>query len=450
MKPLLHHQDTGADFLINHPVAGIFDDPGSGKSRTVIEALDRGQMMRGIVVGPAISRETWRAEFQRWAAISRKIIVAKDDDDFVLWKRGRRDVLICSYDYAVRRRKLFERLEDIVEFLVIDESHYLKNPAAERTQALLGSQCDGRHSVSANAAYVWFLTGTVMANDPTDAWTFLRRSGATTLTSAQFKTRWFDSSPTTHGARYSVKPGAEERIKEMLASVSLRRPKSEWWKDAPPVLLLEQRMHGQDAKVRELIAQHPDLDEIVRKAALEGTLEDLAQEIEYIARLRRLIGEAKAPPFAADLVERMQGGLEKAVVMTWHTAAGQIVADALNAKGIPTEIIRGDVPMRQRQKIIEEFQRPDSKLRCVVGNIRAAGTNITLTAAADIFMLEQSWSPADNLQALMRVHRIGQTRSVRATFVSLADTIDDVVVATLAEKVANIAEIDAHAFKLSA
>jgi SNF2 family DNA or RNA helicase len=213
--------------------------------------------------------------------------------------------------------------------------------------------------------------------------------------------------------------------------------------------MLEMRMYGQDAHIRKLIAEHPDLDEAVRQAAVDGTLDQLSQEIEYIARLRRLIGEAKAPPFAEELVVRLQGGLEKAVVMCWHTVAGQIVADTLAKHGIESVFIRGDVSPTERKANIDRFQS-EPKCRVVIGNIRAAGTNITLTAASDIFMLEQSWSPADNMQALMRVHRIGQTNRVNATFVSLADTIDDVVVATLAEKTADIAAIDPTAFQLMA
>jgi len=135
--------------------------------------------------------------------------------------------------------------------------------------------------------------------------------------------------------------------------------------------------------------------------------------------------------------------------MCWHTAAGQIVADTLAKNKMESVIIRGDVSQSARKAAIDRFQS-DPKCRVCIGNIRAAGTNITLTAASDIFMLEQSWSPADNMQALMRVHRIGQTRNVNATFVSLADTIDDVVVATLAEKTANIAALNPTAFQMSA
>lgn len=443
------HQVVAAEFLAGKEVAGLFDPPGSGKTYSVIQALDNLNLTRGIVVGPAISRRTWLAEFRQWSKVPRRIQIAQQLHDLKLWMQGKKDVLLCSYEFIVNNKKWFMKMSDIFDFCVIDESHYIKNPSAGRTTALLGPDCDGRHSVTQWAQYVWFLTGTPMANDPTDAWTFLRRAGATELTSAQFKTRYFHSSPTRHGARFSVKEGAAEIIQKMLADYSIARPKSEWWKDAPEIFMLEMRMYGEDEKVRSLIAQHPDLDEVVRQAAMEGTLDQLSQEIEYIARLRRLIGEAKAPPFAEALVERLNGGLEKAVVMCWHTAAGQIVHDTLAKNKMDSVIIRGDVSQSARKAAIDRFQN-DPTCRVCIGNIRAAGTNITLTASSDIYMLEQSWSPADNMQALMRVHRIGQTKNVNATFVSLADTIDDVVVATLAEKTANISALSPTAFQMTA
>ena len=204
----------------------------------------------------------------------RRIQIAQGLHDLKLWIQGKKDVLLCSYEFVVNNRRYFEKLRDLFEFLVIDESHYVKSPTAARTGALLGPECDGVHGLSQWAERVWVLTGTPMANDPTDAWTFLRRAGVTRYTSAQFKTRYFDSSPTRHGSRHAVKEGAEQEVRTMLESVSIARPKSLWWKDAPPIFMLEMRMHGQDEKVRSLIAEPPDLDVAVRKAAQEGTLEE--------------------------------------------------------------------------------------------------------------------------------------------------------------------------------
>jgi hypothetical protein len=41
----------------------------------------------------------------------------------------------------------------------------------------------------------------------------------------------------------------------------------------------------------------------------------------------------------------------------------------------------------------------------------------------------------------MRVHRVGQAKQVRARFISLANSIDDVVTDTVARKTAAIAKI---------
>ncbi|MGZ7153875.1 hypothetical protein ACXWOD_10320, partial [Streptococcus pyogenes] len=62
-----------------------------------------------------------------------------------------------------------------------------------------------------------------------------------------------------------------------------------------------------------------------------------------------------------------------------------------------------------------------------------------------IDMLESDWSPAGNAQAIKRVHRYGQTNSVRARFITLANSLDETVNSIVAQKTASIAEIEGHA-----
>lgn len=54
-------------------------------------------------------------------------------------------------------------------------------------------------------------------------------------------------------------------------------------------------------------------------------------------------------------------------------------------------------------------------------------------------MFESAWSPADNAQAIMRCHRIGQQRHVTARFIILADSIDVQVSNVVERKTRNIA-----------
>lgn len=448
----LPHQLVARDFLANGFRVGLFDDMGSGKTASTIFAMDQAKLRRGVIVCPAAVRQVWLGELKKFEALPRRRArIATSLDDLNLWLLGRVDLLIISYEFATRQAghalKYLQRNGDLYDVLVLDEFHYLKSPDAQRTLRILGADCDGRGGWSRYAAQTWCLTGTPMANDPTDCWTFLRFSGATGLTTTQFRNRYFDASPTAFGARYSPKPETADTIRDMLAKVSLRRTKSEFWKDMPEFWLTDVRIDGDTDEIRRLIAQHPDLEEAIREAARTEGLSAL--HAPHIATLRRLVGTAKAPPFASMLDERLKNGLEKAVVMAVSVDAINLLFDEFTARGHNPVKLYGETSPAQRKLAVETFQN-DRKCRVFLGNVRAAGTGLTLTAASEIFMLEQSWSPADNAQALMRVHRIGQTRNVTGTFVALANSIDEDVVDILAEKTAAIARIDPTAFAMTA
>jgi hypothetical protein len=67
---------------------------------------------------------------------------------------------------------------------------------------------------------------------------------------------------------------------------------------------------------------------------------------------------------------------------------------------------------------------------------------LTLTAAAHIDMLESDWAPASNYQAIKRVHRITQTRNVRARLITLANSFDVDVQRIVADKTAAVGELE--------
>lgn len=92
-----------------------------------------------------------------------------------------------------------------------------------------------------------------------------------------------------------------------------------------------------------------------------------------------------------------------------------------NAVGV---VLTGDTPANERQSVVDRFQ-DDPRVRVFIGQIQAAGTGITLTAASDVVFVESSWVPAENEQAAMRVHRIGQRNACLVRFATLAGSIDE-------------------------
>jgi Helicase conserved C-terminal domain len=84
-------------------------------------------------------------------------------------------------------------------------------------------------------------------------------------------------------------------------------------------------------------------------------------------------------------------------------------------------------------------------VRLLVGNIHAAGTGITLTAATHVIFYDLDWVPGNHWQAEDRIYRIGQTRPAFITYLYAENTLDDFVAALLEAKARNIGVLETEA-----
>ena len=435
---LFAYQETGAQFLADHTRAGLFDSPGLGKTAQAIRACDHIGARRVLVICPAAVRTVWPTEFRKFQLMQRRVLAAKTVDDLSIWMRGRFDVLVISYEQATKWAPHIQK--DLIEAVICDEAHYLKDPKAKRTKAVLGGRCDGVTGIGRMGGAVWFLTGTPHANSPADTWAWLRFCGATDMSLGNYTAAYFNAAPGQFNMTYSPRKESLPQLRAMLRRFSLRRTKEEVGLDLPPVWLTTQAIEGDDDELRTLLRSHPGLDKAILDAVERGSLSFV--DAQHIATLRRLTGVGKAPAYAAQLVEELSTDDAKRVVIGIHRAVLDTVAAALEKAGISYVRIDGQVSDNDlREMMVTQFQL-DPTCRVFLGNIKAAGTGLTLTAAYRIDMLEWSWAPADNAQALMRVHRIGQKNAVHARFISLAKSIDERVSASVAKKTASIAMIE--------
>lgn len=432
---LFPYQEKGASFLASKDRAGLFDEMGVGKSAQLIRALDLIDAKRGLVVCPAAVREVWAGEFKKFARTPRRILKGKDIQDLNLWLRGRCDVLLLSYEMATSWAKRMEG--DLMDFVIFDEAHYLKNAQSQRTRAMLGHDCSGKYGLARWAMRVWFATGTPNPNDPADIWSIMRFCKATQLDKRIFGDRYYRKKAGTYNIAHTPRDEMLPELKQAIRSFSIRRTKKEAGLQLPPIWLTTVTVDGDTAEIRTLMRQYPDLEAAILEAIEKGGLSFI--DAQHVATLRRLVGEAKAPAFLELLLEELQDGLDKVVVFGLHLRALEIVRQGLEKRGIRTVKVDGSTSETERMAAVAAFQG-DPDCRVFIGNIKAAGTGLTLTAASNLIMFESSWSPADNAQALMRVHRIGQTRNVQARFITLANSIDVVVSDVVARKTAAIAK----------
>lgn len=439
------YQDEAARVLASRTRFGLFDEMGIGKTATAIRALDYTQATRCLVVCPASVREVWVGEFRKFGRVARKVLRCQSMHDIVAWIKGRFDTLVISFEQAAKYKYMIDAQPCLIEALVVDEFHFCKNPEAKRTQALFGTDGTGKDGLAQWAARVFMLTGTPMANDPIDIYVFLRACGVMPVSQGVFRRLYLDSRPTTYGQRSTVKQGHKlTELRGLISNNSMRRTFDDVGQQLPALWLREATLDGDTAAVADMLRQHPGLEDAITAAIDQGGLSFL--EAQHIMTLRRLIGEAKAVPYAAMLIDELKSlpPGSKRVVMACHSRALDIVREALSAAGFRSVLIDGRVNENDRSRAIAAFQGdPDVAVACC--NIRAAGVGLTLTASAALDMLEWEWSPHYNAQAIKRVHRIGQTQTTHARFFALAGSLDEVVTRIVLEKTAAIASVSGDA-----
>lgn len=446
---IFDYQKVGAKFLSERTRAGLFDQMRVGKSAQAVRAADMLLLRRGIVICPAVAREVWRGEFAKFGILRRSVVKGVTIHDFVSWMRGTFDVLVTSFEQATKWAARIRDMGEILDFVIVDEGHYLKNFEAQRTKAILGDFTLKLHEKSVPgivdyARYSWILTGTPMANDPADIYTFLRfcnteaRGNVMPLSRGLFQRLYFSTFKKTFGERNAPRPDKLAELRRMIENNSLRRTQAEAGLQFPPIWFTSITLDGDTTAIRELLAQWPGLEPAIVAAVKTGGVSFL--DAQHIATLRRLVAEAKAIPYAELLYEELQNTDQKYVVMGISKRALIMIQDYLIARGITAYVINGDTSEKQRVALMESFQT-DPTSRVMLCNLFAAGTAISLTAACNVDMFESAWAPGPNAQGLMRVQGISQKRNITARWVTLVNTIDEAVNEIVAEKTAAIAQV---------
>jgi SWI/SNF-related matrix-associated actin-dependent regulator 1 of chromatin subfamily A len=100
----------------------------------------------------------------------------------------------------------------------------------------------------------------------------------------------------------------------------------------------------------------------------------------------------------------------------------------------------GSMSKPNRQNSVDQFQ-DNPKVKVFVGNIKAAGVGITLTAAEAVIMNDLSFLPSDHAQAEDRAYRYGQKNNVLVYYPIFENTIEGVIYDILNNKKQVIATV---------
>jgi SNF2 family DNA or RNA helicase len=150
-----------------------------------------------------------------------------------------------------------------------------------------------------------------------------------------------------------------------------------------------------------------------------------------LAEVRRLTGINKASA-AKPYLETLIAGGDRPIIWCWHQEVAVKLAHDLGG-----QFIHGGVPIPIRQDRCRRFI--SGAFPALVLTIAAAGTGLDgLQHATDLCVfVEEAFTPAENEQALARIHRLGQYGSVRRVRVVSRTLVDRVVEQANIKKAAN-------------
>lgn len=415
---LYPYQEEGARWLAEHRRAYLADVPGLGKTAQAITAASIVGAERPLVLCPASALPVWRAEIAKWSL-----------------RQSEREWTLVSYGLLQTRGKeyAFELAGRGHDLLIADEAHFMKNRQSKRARSGL--------FLANRMPRVWLLSGTPIPNDPSELYAPLRAVWPDVLQALgvrswqQYLDKFCEVKPTDYGPKvFGAKNVA--LLREYIEKIMLRRTVEEVGYMLPAL-----RIDIEPVDINlvnfafEVEGWGIDIEFIERYIEQEGKLPPLD---EHVSRLRRILGEMKAERVAERLREELEADRKKKiVVMTHHTA----VIDTLKAelRNFNPVVYDGRTRPGMRGDIVNRFQN-QPVCRVFIGQLTAAGTAITLTAAHEIVLAEQSWSPEDNMQAIKRVHRISQDHPCRARMIVAEGTIDEAVLDVLARKQQMIAQ----------
>ncbi|XP_006349076.1 putative SWI/SNF-related matrix-associated actin-dependent regulator of chromatin subfamily A member 3-like 2 isoform X2 [Solanum tuberosum] len=109
-------------------------------------------------------------------------------------------------------------------------------------------------------------------------------------------------------------------------------------------------------------------------------------------------------------LKRLHSVGSKSIVFSQWTAFLDLLQIPLSCS-IPFVRLDGTLNQQQREKVIKKFSEEDD-ISVLLMSLKAGGVGINLTAASNAFVMDPWWNPAVEEQAVMRVHRIGQTKQV--------------------------------------
>ncbi|RYY57338.1 MAG: DEAD/DEAH box helicase [Chitinophagaceae bacterium] len=402
----------------------LADDMGLGKTVQALSFLEhsRAEMgnIKALVVCPTTLIYNWENEIKKFTPkLTYRI------HHGATRTRSREEILdhdVTITTYGTLRSDIKLLVSVTFDFVVLDESQAIKNPASKVTKA--ASLLNAKHRLC--------MSGTPLQNNTFDVFAQMNFLNPGMLGTMEFFRQEFAIPIDKFGEQ-----DRKEHLKKLLYPFILRRTKEQVAKDLPSKQEMILWCEMEDEQRRIYDAYRNDFrDKILGTIQEQGIQKSQLTILQGLMKLRQICDSPaimnedeklenhsiKLEELGREITENISN--HKALVFSQFLGMLALIRAKLDELGVKYEYFDGSTSAPDREKAIQSFQNDDG-VRVFLISLKAGGVGLNLTAADYVYIVDPWWNPAVEQQAIDRTHRIGQTKNIFAYRMICKDTIED-------------------------
>jgi len=416
-RPPLSHQKEAIEKLIGSRRFILADDMGLGKTTsTIIAALETGAK-KILIVCPASLKINWEREIANYSDRTCYIAEGKKfstEADFVIVNY---DILKNFHNKEDKENSLL--LQSKFELVILDEAHMVSNAQAQRTKLI--------NDFTKNIKRVWLLTGTPMTSRPINYYNLLNIIESPVAQNwMAYAIRYCQGFQFRAGNRkvWNVTGASNlEELRDRTSKQILRRLKENVL-DLPDKIITPVYLRTSSKEYKDLMGEYYEWLENRKDESSSLTV-----QFSKLMKVRKVIANEKVKD-TIEFVQNIVDQGKKVIIFTNFTDTLQLIHTHFGKESV---YLDGSCNKVQRQYAVDQFQE-NEKIKVFVGNLKAAGVGLTLTAAEVVIMNDLSFVPAEHAQAEDRAYRYGQKNNVLVYYPIFENTIEGVIYDILNKK----------------
>lgn len=410
---------------------------GTGKTAIAIADAIKSGSERILVVCPGALRANWRNHIRNHTGIEPSMLAGRAPEkvDYVHLLKKKPKWAIINYEILrsaipnKENRKFIYPWVDLIslwhpQYVIVDESHYVKNPDAHQSKAVRALGNSVTHKMA--------LSGTPIMNRPGELWSILNW-----LHPEQFP--FYETFLRQYGFGRSIGTYEAQKLRSLLETIMIKRSRQDISKNLPPVnrivetFTMSNRARAIYDRILEGIytelAEFDHLGEGGQERRFKHILPKLNAMIKVCAA-DKVDSTVERATEIADSIE--EEPWNKVLIFTHFKGTCNTISRKLGGEALSfvRRTNKGFVTleMEERMEIVSQFQN-DPSIRFLVATEKSAREGLDITKAGVVMFNDLFWTPAGHIQCEGRAfYRESDMHGGDSYYLTFEDTIEDWIV----------------------